>query len=89
MSASPSRRSKHTINGLTYLTPAYTADPGVTYTLASAGGPLIQAGDRYYDLKTGLAYNPAADLYPGPEYTPDGPRWHGLRPEHGAGESRR
>ena len=67
--------AKEQINGLTYYTPAYTADPGVTYTLTSAGGPLIQAGNRYYDLKTGLAYNPAGDLYPGPEYTltaPDG-----------------
>jgi YD repeat-containing protein len=67
--------TKQTINGLTYFVPAYTADSGVTYTLASAGGPLIQAGDRFYDLKTGLAYNPAADLYAGPEYTltaPDG-----------------
>ena len=57
------------INGLTYYMPAYTADSGVTYTLNSAGGPLIQAGSRYYDLKTGLAYNPASDIYPGPEYT--------------------
>jgi len=70
---------KHQINGLTYFTPAYTADSGVTYTLTSAGGPLVQAGDRYYDLKTGLAYNPAADLYFGPEYTltaPDGTIYH-------------
>ncbi len=66
---------KEQINGLTYYMPAYTADSGVTYTLSSAGGPLIQAGNRYYDLKTGLAYNPAADLYAGPEYVltaPDG-----------------
>lgn len=66
---------KHQINGLTYYTPAYTADAGVAYTLTSAGGPLVQAGNRYDDLKTGLAYNPAADLYAGPEYTitaPDG-----------------
>ncbi len=63
------------INGLTYYMPAYTADSGVSYTLSSAGGPLIRAGNRYYDLKTGLAYNPAADLYAGPEYVltaPDG-----------------
>jgi YD repeat-containing protein len=64
---------KEQINGLTYYMPAYTADSGVTYTLNSAGGPLIQAGNRYNDLKTGLAYNPASDLYPGPEYTLTGP----------------
>ena len=80
---------KHQINGLTYYTPAYTADPGVTYTLDSAGGPLIQAGDRFYDLKTGLAYNPASRPLRRPRVHADGPRRHGLRPEHARGASRR
>src|SRR5262249_57241624 len=44
-----------------------------------AGGPLTEAGARYNDRKTGLAYTPAAGLDPGPEYTltaPDGTVYH-------------
>src|SRR5207248_10889246 len=60
-------------------TPAYTADPGVTFALSSAGGLLTLAGDRFYDLKTGQPYNPASGAFSGPDYTltaPDATVYH-------------
>ena len=59
--------------GLIYYTPAYTADSGVTYTLTSAAAELMQAGNRFYDLKTGQPYNPASGFFTGPDYTLTGP----------------
>ena len=70
---------KHQAGTVTYYTPAFTADPGVTYHLDSAGGELTQAGDRYYDLLTGRPYNPASGAFAGPDYTltaPDGTVYH-------------
>ncbi len=66
---------EHDEPGVTYYTPAWTADPGVSYTLQSVNDLLTLAGQRLYDLKTGVPYNPASDDLAGPEYTltaPDG-----------------
>ena len=82
--ASRSPPSRHAQAGFVYYTPAYAADSGIKYTLTSATGELMQAGNRFYDLKTGEPYNPAtvssaARLYP------DRSRWHGLCHQHVAG----
>ncbi|WP_334407672.1 Ig-like domain-containing protein [Bradyrhizobium sp. AZCC 2289] len=50
---------KHQIPGLIYYTPAFVADPGVTWTLDSAATQLTRVGNRFYDLQTGAPYNPA------------------------------
>lgn len=60
---------KHTIPGLTYYTPAWVADSGVNYKLESADATLTLAGNRLYDLKTGLAYNPGRGSYSDADYT--------------------
>ncbi|MGA2035933.1 MAG: putative Ig domain-containing protein, partial [Thermoguttaceae bacterium] len=63
----------HAQTGLVYYTPAFTADAGVAYTLTSAPAVLTLAGNRFYDLKTGVPYNPASGLFSGPDYTLTGP----------------
>jgi YD repeat-containing protein len=63
----------HQQAGVTWYTPAFQADPGVSWTLASAGGVLTKAGDRFYDLKTAVPYNPASGEFTGPDYTLTGP----------------
>ncbi|MEH2057548.1 MAG: putative Ig domain-containing protein [Nostoc sp.] len=60
---------KHTISGLTYYTPSWVADSGVNYTLSSADAKLTLAGNRFYDLKTGHAYNPGSGEFDGADYT--------------------
>ncbi len=65
---------KHEISGLTYYTPSFTADPGVNWTLKSAAAQLIRVGDRYFNLNSGIPYNPAG-LTSGVQYSlvaPDG-----------------
>ncbi len=44
-------------------------DLGVNYTLQSADAKLIKSGDRFNDLVTGYAYNPASGHFTGAEYT--------------------
>ena len=66
---------EHQEAGITYYTPAWMPDPGVTYTLQSVGDLLTLAGQRLYDLKTGVPYNPASGDFAGPQYAltaPDG-----------------
>ncbi len=66
------------VDGQTFYRAAWQADSGVTYTLASAGNVLTKAGNRYYDLATGQAYNPGNPFFNGPSYTltaPDGTRY--------------
>ena len=63
----------HQQAGITYYTPAFQADPGVNWTLTSAGGVLTKAGDRFYDLRTAVPYNPASGQFTGPDYTLTGP----------------
>ncbi len=60
-------------SGITYYTPAYTADPGVTWQLASADAVLIRGGDGFYSAQTALPYNPASGQFDGPQYTLTGP----------------
>ena len=66
------------IDGQTFYHPAWQAASGVTYTLASTSDVLTRAGNRYYDLASGLPYNPADPFFSGPSYTltgPDGTRY--------------
>ena len=51
---------EHQQLGVVYYTPAWQADPGVTYTLSSAPAVLGAAVDRLYDLRTAQPYNPAS-----------------------------
>ena len=61
------------VAGQTFYQPAWQADTGVTYTLASTGTVLSKSGNHYYDLATGQPYNPGNPLFSGPAYTLTGP----------------
>ena len=66
---------RHDQTGITWYTPAYTADPGVDWQLASAGSVMIRGGNGFYDAATSLPYNPGSGQFQGPQYTltsPDG-----------------
>ncbi|MBF2017605.1 MAG: beta-propeller fold lactonase family protein [Rivularia sp. T60_A2020_040] len=56
------------IPGLTYYTPEWVADAGVNYTLNSVDAKLTLAGNRLYQLNTGVAYNPASGDFAGAEF---------------------
>ncbi|TVS15269.1 MAG: tandem-95 repeat protein, partial [Planctomycetaceae bacterium] len=56
---------RHETTGLTYYTPAWTADPGVEYQLDSVDTLLTRAGSRLYDLTTARPYNPASGGWEG------------------------
>ena len=62
----------HSIPGLVYYTPAWTPDMGVTYQLASPAATLEVADGGYYQMGTGLPYNPSSNLFTGFNYTKDG-----------------
>jgi YD repeat-containing protein/VCBS repeat-containing protein len=49
---------KHETPGLTVYTPAFTADAGTGWTLSAVDRQLTLAGNRLFDLASGLAYNP-------------------------------
>src|SRR5207302_1310411 len=62
-----------------YYRPAWQADTGVVYQLASVQTLLVQGGDLFYDQATGQPYNPANPAFDGAgaDYTltaPDGSR---------------
>ncbi len=60
---------------LTYYYPAWQADPGVAYQLASVQTLLVKGGNDYYDQATGRPYNPADPFFGPTGYTltaPDG-----------------
>ncbi|MBV6627231.1 MAG: hypothetical protein KI793_30550 [Rivularia sp. (in: Bacteria)] len=57
------------ISGLTYYSPEWVADEGVEYKLNSAIANLTLAGNRFYELNTGYAYNPASGDFDGAEFT--------------------
>ncbi len=66
---------RHDQSGVTWYTPAYVADPGVTWRLDSAGAVLTRGGNGFYGAANGMPYNPASKLFSGAEYTltaPDG-----------------
>ncbi|MGF1676258.1 MAG: putative Ig domain-containing protein, partial [Rivularia sp. (in: cyanobacteria)] len=60
---------KRSIPGLTYYSPKWVADAGVNYTLSSIDAKLTLAGNRLYQLNTGVAYNPASGDFDGAEFT--------------------
>jgi len=69
----------HEFAGITYYTPAWQADPGVTYSLESAHTLLILAGSKLYDLRTARPYNPASGAFGDHDFTltaPDGTIYH-------------
>ena len=60
---------------LKYYHPAWVADSGVAYTLASVQALLVAGGDAFYDQASGEPYNPASPFFQGTAYTltaPDG-----------------
>ena len=57
------------ISGLTYYSPQWVADAGVEYKLDSAIANLTLAGNRFYELNTGFAYNPASGDFSGADFT--------------------
>ncbi len=59
----------HQIPGFDFYEPAWTADAGVDWTLASAPTLLQKAGYHFYELSTGLPYNPAHPQLPDAHYT--------------------
>lgn len=63
----------HQQSGVTYYTPAWTADPGINYTLSSAYDVMQLAVTQFYDLRTAQPYNPASGAFAGPQYTLTGP----------------
>jgi YD repeat-containing protein len=78
----------HQQSGVTYYTPAWQADPGVAYHLASADAVLTLAVDHLYDLRTAHPYNPASGDFGAREYTltgPDGTVYY-LSTRHGVQE---
>ncbi|MGB6300739.1 MAG: putative Ig domain-containing protein, partial [Rivularia sp. (in: cyanobacteria)] len=60
---------KQEISGLTYYSPEWVADAGVEFTLNSVDANLTLAGNRFYELNTGFAYNPASGDFSGAEFT--------------------
>jgi YD repeat-containing protein len=69
---------KRTSGSLVYYSPAWTADPGVNWSLASVDAKLMLAGSHYYDLRSGRAYNPASNEFGSPQYVlsaPDGTKY--------------
>ena len=59
---------KHQLTGTVYYTPAWVADAGVSYKLQSVDAKLIAVGGKFYELASGVAYDPAHSLN-GTEYT--------------------
>ncbi len=57
------------VAGQTFYHPAWQADSGVAYTLASTDAVLSKAGNSYYDLTTGQPYDPGNPFFNGPSYT--------------------
>ena len=70
---------RHNQSGVTWYTPAYVADTGVTWHLDSVSAVLIRGGNGFYDAQTAIPYNPANNSLGGPGYTlkaPDGTVYH-------------
>jgi len=60
---------KHVQSGVTYYTPEFVADPGVTYRLDSAYVVLSKGPNGYYELQTARPYNPANGAFGRADYT--------------------
>ncbi len=66
---------RHDQLGVTWYTPAFTADSGVNWQLSSASSILTRGGNGFYDAQSAIPYNPASGLFAGAQYTltaPDG-----------------
>ncbi len=70
------------IGSQVFYRPAWTADPGVEYTLTTADAILDLVQDRFYQKGTGLAYNPAAGWFDGFAYTLTGPAGYQYSYDH-------
>lgn len=57
------------VGGQTWYTPAWTADVGVDYQLASADATLVRIEGRYFERHTGLPYHPASGRFTGHDWT--------------------
>ncbi|MGE4182659.1 MAG: putative Ig domain-containing protein, partial [Limisphaerales bacterium] len=51
-----------------YFRPAWTPDPGVTFSLTSGTAVLRAVGDAFYQVGTGLPYNPDSGRFGGFDY---------------------
>ncbi|MEO6739180.1 MAG: putative Ig domain-containing protein [Chthoniobacteraceae bacterium] len=85
------------VGGLTYYRPSWTAaDATTTYTLSSAGALIEERGGAFYQIGTGLPYNPASARFGSEDYAltaPDGTRYgytvaEGLRTVTGSNGTR-
>ena len=64
--------------GLIEFQPLWTTDPGTSYKLASAPAALEQVNGGFYQIGTGLPYNPSSGQFAGTAYTltaPDGTQY--------------
>ena len=80
VSVSPSAPVRHEQSGVTWYTPSYTADSGVTWELASSSDVLIRGGSGFYDAVNGLPYIPGQRLLHPDHSTPSTARTDGLSP---------
>src|SRR5690606_38053258 len=67
-----------TIGNQTFYRPAWIADGGFGFTLASADVQLRKVGGKFYDVDSGIAYNPGAPVFGDRDYVltaPDGTRY--------------
>ncbi|MFA7603825.1 MAG: CARDB domain-containing protein, partial [Novosphingobium sp.] len=62
-----------TIGGVTFHRPAWVADQANGWTLQSVDAQLRKIGGSYFDVDTGLAYNPAAAAFGDRDYMLTGP----------------
>jgi RHS repeat-associated protein len=61
--------ASHIVGGLTYYTPQWQADSNTGYKLASVETKLIRAGEKFYDMLTGVPYHPDRGIWQGANYT--------------------
>ena len=67
------RPVEQVIGGVTFHRPAWVPDTANGWTLQSADVQLRKVGGSYYDVDTGLAYNPAATVFGDEDYKVTGP----------------
>lgn len=57
------------VGGATIYRPAWTADAGVNYQIRTAASVLERVDGSFYELGTGVPYNPASGRFQGFDYT--------------------
>ena len=65
--------TEEVIGTQTFYRPAWVPDGSTGYTLQSVNVQLRKVGGQFYDVATGLAYNPAAPAYADHDYLLSGP----------------